>query len=213
MAKWSARNNRCDAIAVSTLLNSENMNHNAVKLVQESWTRVENLGPTAAELFHSNLLLQRPWLTALYQGYVDDRDAMVLKTFGRALRGMENLHTHTPLLMQIGRINAQCGVQSHHYPYFEVALSQTLGQVLGDAYSGRLREAWSAVFGAMTRLMLAGANGDDAVTVAVRQQAADRRSQRRRSAMDMGGNRGYHRRTGPETNRRALHMPAVRRGA
>ncbi len=189
------------------------MNHHAVKLVQESWSRVENLGPSAAELFHSNLLLQRPWLVALYQGYVDDRDTMVLKTFGRALRGMENLEAHTPLLMQIGRINAQCGVQSHHYPYFEVALSQTLGQVLGDAYSGQLREAWSSVFGTMTRLMLAGANGDEASTVAIRRQGNERRNLRRRSAMDLGGNRGYHRRTGAETNRRVLHAAAVRRGS
>ncbi len=188
------------------------MNNNAVKLVQDSWTRVENLGPSAAELFHSNLLLQRPWLTALYQGYVDDRDTMVIKTFGRALRGMENLEAHTPTLMQIGRINAQCGVQSHHYPYFEVALSQTLGQVLGDAYNNQLREAWSSVFGTMTRLMLAGANGDDASTVAVRRQGSDRRNQRRRSAMDLGGKRGYHRRTGSETNRRVHHVTAVRRG-
>ena len=184
------------------------MNQNAVTLVQESWSQVERLGSSATELFHRNLLLQRPWLTALYQGYVDDRDAMVLKTFSRALRGMHSLDAHVPLLMQIGRVNAQCGVQSHHYPYFEAALSQTLGHLLGDAFCGPLQQAWSAVFGTMTRLMLAGANGEGVDTVAIRQQAGDRRRQRRRSAMDMGGNRGYHRRAGPQTNRR-FHRPEV----
>lgn len=70
---------------------------------------------------------------------------------------MHTLDTHASLLLQIGRVNAACGVQSHHYPYFEVALIQTLGQILGDALTEPLKQAWIAVFGTMTRLMLAGA--------------------------------------------------------
>ena len=54
------------------------MNQNAVKLVQESWKKVEDRGPEATALFHSYLLDNRPWLTALYQGYVDDRDGIIV---------------------------------------------------------------------------------------------------------------------------------------
>nr|WP_315491019.1 hypothetical protein [uncultured Rhodoferax sp.] len=182
------------------------MHPNAVKLVQESWAQVEKAGPAAAALFHCNLLNSRPWLVAPYTGYVDARDAMVMHTFGRAVMGMHMLDTHATLLMQIGRVNAACGVQSHHYPYFEVALIQTLGQILGDTLTEPLKQAWIAVFGTMTRLMLAGANGD--FCVAIRQQSPDRRRQRRRAALDLGGNRGYHRRGGPESNRR-LHRSVV----
>ena len=178
------------------------MHPNAVKLVQESWAQVEKAGPAAAALFHCNLLTSRPWLVAPYTGYVDARDAMVMQTFGRAVMGMHMLDTHATLLMQIGRVNAACGVQSHHYPYFEVALVQTLGQILGDTLTEPLKQSWIAVFGTMRRLMLAGANGD--FCVAIRQQSADRRRLRRRTALDLGGNRGYHRRGGPESNRR-LH--------
>ena len=178
------------------------MNANAVKLVQESWAQVEKAGPAAAALFHCNLLHSRPWLVAPYSGYVDARDDMVMQTFGRAVKGMHTLDAHASLLLQIGRVNAACGVQTHHYPYFEVALIQTLGQILGDTLTEPLKQAWIAVFGTMTRLMLAGANGD--FCVAIRQQSADRRRQLRRAAHDMGGNRGYHRRGGPESNRR-LH--------
>ena len=182
------------------------MNANAVKLVQESWAQVEKAGPAAAALFHCNLLHSRPWLVAPYSGYVDARDDMVMQTFGRAVKGMHTLDAHASLLLQIGRVNAACGVQTHHYPYFEVALIQTLGQILGDTLTEPLKQAWIAVFGTMTRLMLAGANGD--FCVAIRQQSVDRRRQLRRAAHDMGGNRGYHRRGGPESNRR-LHRSAV----
>lgn len=182
------------------------MHSNAVELVQKSWAQVEKAGPAAAALFHCNLLHSRPWLVAPYSGYVDERDDMVMRTFGRAIKGMHMLDTHASLLLQIGRVNAACGVQSHHYPYFEVALIQTLGQILGDALTEPLKQAWIAVFGTMTRLMLAGANGDFCVTI--RQQSADRRRQHRRIAHDVGGNRGYHRRGGPESNRR-LHRSVV----
>ena len=186
------------------------MNKNAVTLVQASWSRVQEQGEQAVALFHRNLLEQRPWLTALYTGYVDERNSMVLQTFGRAVRGMHHLDTHASMLMQIGRVNAICGVQPHHYPYFEVALIQTLEQLLGDDFfSQPLREAWTAVFGAMTRLMLAGATGEPAAAVAIRQQAIDRRRQRRRAAHDLGGNRGYHRRSGLDSNRRLLRTSAV----
>ncbi len=185
----------------------KNMHPNAVKLVQESWTQVEKAGPAAAALFHCNLLHSRPWLVAPYSGYVDERDGMVMRTFGSAVMGMHTLNTHAPLLLQIGRVNMACGVQPHHYPYFEVALIQTLGQILGDTFTESLKQAWIAVFGTMTRLMLAGANGDFCATI--RQQTPDRRRQRsRRAAHDMGGNRGYHRRGGPENNRR-IHTSAA----
>jgi hemoglobin-like flavoprotein len=188
-------------------MEKQKMHPNAVKLVQESWAQIATAGPAAAALFHCNLLHSRPWLVAPYTGYVDERDAMVMRTFGHAIQGMHMLETHSSLLLQIGRVNAVCGVQSHHYPYFEVALLQTLEQILGDTLTEPLKQAWIAVFGTMARLMLAGANGQSEATVAIRQHASDRRRQRRRAAHDMGGNRGYHRRAGPESNRRLHRMP------
>ena len=184
------------------------MNPDAVKRVQQSWAQIATAGPAAAALFNANLLRTRPWLTAPYTGYVDERDAMLMRTFGKAVMGMHRLDTHATLLLQIGRVNAVCGVQPHHYPYFEVALIQTLEQILGDTLTEPLRRAWIAVFGTMTRLMLAGASGEPAAAVAIRQHAAERRRTRRRAAHDLGGNRGYHRRGGPESNRR-LHRAVV----
>ncbi|MEO7104812.1 MAG: hypothetical protein ABIZ09_00440 [Rhodoferax sp.] len=182
------------------------MNQNAITLVQASWSRVQEQSDQALALFQRNLLEQRPWLTALYTGYVDGRDHMVLRTFGRAVMGMHQLDTHAALLMQIGRVNAICGVQLHHYPYFEVALMQTLEQLLGeDFFSPPLREAWTAVYGTMARLMLAGANAPSATTVAIRQKAVDRRRPRWSGATELGGNRGYHRRAGADTIIRRVH--------
>ena len=187
------------------------MNQNAVKLVQESWYRVEAAGPVAAEYFCHALLGSRPWLTADYIGHVDKRDAMLMQTFGQMIRGMHRLDSHTALLLQVGRINACCGIQSHHYPYFAVALLQTLSHFLGDAFSEPMRHAWTKVIGTMTRLMLAGASGASAVSIAIRQSTTDRRHQRRRAARDLGGIRGYHRRSTPESNRRNLgtHAPSA----
>ncbi len=190
------------------------MNTNAVTLVKASWSRLQEQGDQALALFHGNLLEQRPWLTAPYTGYVDGRNSMVLQTFGRAVMGMHQLDTHAALLMQIGRINAICGIQPHHYPYFEVALMQTLEQLLGeDFFSAPLREAWASVFGTMSRLMLAGANGQPAAAVAIRQKAADRRRQRRRAAFELGGNRDYHRRAALDTNRRLPRASTLQRAA
>ena len=190
------------------------MNHNAVTLVQASWSRVQAQGEEALEVFRHHLLDQRPWLTTMYTGYVDGRNSMVLRTFGRAVMGMHKLDTHASLLMQIGRVNAICGVQPHHYPYFEVALFQTLEQLLGeDLFAQPLREAWTAVFGTMTRLMLAGASGEPAAAVAIRQRAADRRHQRRRAVHELGGSRGYHRRAGIDSNRRVLRIGGAPRTA
>jgi nitric oxide dioxygenase len=178
------------------------MNQNAVKLVQESWYRVEAAGPVAAEYFCNTLLGSRPWLTVDYIGHVDERDAMLMQTFGQLIRGMHRLDSHASFLLQVGRINACCGIQAHHYPYFAVALLQTLSHVLGDAFTEPVRNAWTKVIGAMTRLMLAGASGASGVSIAIRQSATDRRHQRRRAARDLDGIRGYHRRATPESNRR-----------
>ena len=185
------------------------MNLIAVKLVQDSWCRVEAAGPVAAEHFCRSLLENRPWLTADYIGHVDERDTMLMQTFGQLIQGMDRLDSHAALLLQVGRINACCGIQAHHYPYFAVALLQTLSHHLGDAFSEPVRHAWTKVIGTMTRLMLEGASGASEASVAIRQSAADRRHQRRRAARDLGGIRGYHRRSAPESNRRNLGTHAV----
>jgi nitric oxide dioxygenase len=66
---------------------------------------------------------------------------------------LDRVDTIRSALEGLARRNAAYGVQHRHYAVAESALVWTMAQVLGEAWTAEVDEAWSAATAALTGLM------------------------------------------------------------
>jgi len=72
--------------------------------------------------------------------------AIVLKTIGRAVAGLNDVSTLMPLFESLGRSHAKRGVKPEHLEVFLQALLWALEDHLNQKWNDEIRESWQAVF-------------------------------------------------------------------
>lgn len=128
------------------------MNPQSVALVQESWRRIDAIGPVVIGIFHKNLLEVDPRFASLFAGGVDKRDIMIGQSFGAAVQAMTNQQAPNTCIHRLERIYGCGGVQSTNYEAVSCVLINTLAQIMGDDFSTQHKTAWLEVFELFTRL-------------------------------------------------------------
>ena len=121
-----------------------------VDLVQRTWRAVLPVGDTAAELFYGKLFSLDPSVQSLFRKM--SRDDM--REQGRNLTSMISVAVGalsrperiTLAVQQLGKRHAAYGVEPRHYELVGVALLWMLDQVLGEAFTPPVREAWTEVY-------------------------------------------------------------------
>jgi hemoglobin-like flavoprotein len=128
-----------------------------VDLVQRSWRSVLPVGGTAAELFYGKLFSLDPSIQALFRKMSKDD----LREQGRNLTAMISVAVGslskperiTLAVQQLGRRHAGYGVEQRHYELVGAALLWMLDQVLGEAFTPQVRQAWTEVYARLSNTM------------------------------------------------------------
>jgi hemoglobin-like flavoprotein len=136
------------------------------KLVARSWAKVEPIADTAADLFYAKLYELDPSLRPLFKGDIKQQGAKLMKTLTLAVNSLGNLDGLVPVLQQLGKRHKDYGVASAHYGTVATALLDTLDEGLGDDFTPATKDAWVAVYGLVSSVMIAAANDDQAVAAA-----------------------------------------------
>lgn len=124
-------------------------------LVQESWTLVQPISDQAAELFYGKLFELEPSLRLLFKGDMRQQGAKLMKTIGIAVVSLNDYARLEPVVQALGQRHAGYGVKPAHYGVVGEALLWTLEQGLGSAATPAVLEAWGAVYGALSSVMIA----------------------------------------------------------
>ncbi len=72
---------------------------------------------------------------------------------------MKNDRPVTPLIRDLGKQHDHYGVKDEHFEFFGATLLKVLQQVLGREFNAYARDAWSAVYAEITRIMKSAGNG------------------------------------------------------
>jgi hemoglobin-like flavoprotein len=123
-------------------------------LVQASWSQVYPIRTQAAALFYGRLFQLDPSLRALFHAPIADQGEKLMTMIDLAVRGLDRLDALLPAVATLGQRHAGYGVQPEHYTTVGSALLWTLEQGLGAAYTPEVRDAWTAVYGALAGTML-----------------------------------------------------------
>ena len=124
-----------------------------VDLVQRTWRAVLPVGDTAAELFYGKLFSLEPALQSLFKDDLREQGRNLTAMISVAVGALSRPERITLAVRQLGRRHAAYGVEPRHYRLVEVALLWMLEQVLGEAFTPPVRDAWRAVYGLLAGTM------------------------------------------------------------
>ena len=124
-----------------------------VDLVQRSWRSVLPVGGTAAELFYGKLFSLDPSLQSLFKGDIREQGRNLTAMISVAVGSLSRPERIMLAVQQLGRRHAAYGVEPRHYELVGVALLWMLEQVLGEAFTPEVRQAWSDVYTLLANTM------------------------------------------------------------
>ena len=130
------------------------MNPEIVTLVRQSWASVLPAAPQAATLFFRHLFARNPSLRVLCAGGLTDDERLFVGALDAVVARLDELDQLIPLLQHMGSQQAAWGVRDEHYRSVGDALLATLGEQLGDSFTGAVREAWSVTIDLIATVMI-----------------------------------------------------------
>ena len=143
-----------------------------IKLVQESFARVEVISEEAADMFYGHLFDIAPDLKPLFKGDMTAQGRKLMTMIKTAVNGLDDPGALIPALEDIGRRHMGYGVKDADYASFGEAWSWMLERRLGDDFTLETRGAWSTVYTLLARVMT-GTGAEDTEEKAAEAEALE----------------------------------------
>ena len=127
-------------------------------LVRESWGRFEPRLRASGLRFYEQLFALDPTVAHLFAGVdIDQQERKLMAMFAEIVRVLDRPVELVPELASLGHRHVGYGVKDDDYGSIGSALLWLLEQVLGEAFTPELREAWSEAYLLVSSVMRRGA--------------------------------------------------------
>jgi hemoglobin-like flavoprotein len=136
-----------------------NVTPEQVKLVQESFKKVEPIAPQAADLFYGRLFEIAPEVRPLFPADLTSQKEKLMAMIATAVTNLHQVEKIVPAVQDLGRRHVAYGVTQAHYKPVGDALIWTLGKGLGDAFTQPVKDAWVAAYTTLAGVMTEAAAG------------------------------------------------------
>jgi hemoglobin-like flavoprotein len=124
-----------------------------IKLVQESFKKVEPIAPQAADLFYDRLFQIAPDVKPLFPTDLAGQKAKLMQMLATAVTNLHQVEKIVPAVQDLGRRHAGYGVKAAHYKPVGEALIWTLEKGLGAAFTQQVKDAWVAAYTTLSSVM------------------------------------------------------------
>jgi hemoglobin-like flavoprotein len=124
-----------------------------IKLVQESFKKVEPIAPQAADLFYDRLFQIAPDVKPLFPADLSAQKQKLMTMIGTAVTNLHQVEKIVPAVQELGKRHASYGVKESHYKPVGEALIWTLDKGLGAAFTQPVKEAWVAAYTTLASVM------------------------------------------------------------
>lgn len=124
-----------------------------IKLVQDSFALVLPIKDQAAEIFYDKLFEKDPSLKGMFRGDMKEQGAKLMTMIATAVNGLTDLGAIVPAVQDLGKRHAGYGVTDEMYNTVGSALLETLEAGLGEAFTPKVKEAWTEVYTVLATTM------------------------------------------------------------
>ncbi|MEQ9503810.1 MAG: globin family protein [Deltaproteobacteria bacterium] len=128
-----------------------------IRLIEESWKSVDELGDAAIQAFYSTLFSKAPQARAMFPDDMVEQRRKLKQALALAVANLRRLDELGPKLAELGARHVDYGTKPEHYPVVGEALLDTLASAFGEAWSAELADAWGAAFTLISQVMIDGA--------------------------------------------------------
>ena len=132
-----------------------------IRLVQDSWRRVQPSAPRFAGLFYSRLFALDPSVRKLFKPGMEEQGRKLVSMISLAVGSLTRLDTIVPAVQDLGRRHAGYGVEERHYTVVGAALVWTLEQELGKSFTAEVEQAWRNTYRLLSTTMKQAAASEE----------------------------------------------------
>ncbi|AFY70923.1 globin [Thalassoporum mexicanum PCC 7367] len=130
-----------------------------VEILQESFNKVKPYAGELGDRFYENLFTMYPEAKPLFaHTAMGKQKQMLVGSLVMTIDNLTNPEVLTSELKGLGARHVKYGALPAHYPLVGNALLATLEQYLKADWTPEVKEAWVAAYGAITAIMLDGAD-------------------------------------------------------
>ena len=130
------------------------MTPHQIALVQTSFAKVVPIAATAADLFYGRLFEIAPEVRRMFPDDMAEQKKKLMAMLGTAVGGLTRLDRLVPAVQALGERHAGYGVTAAQFAPVGAALLWALQQGLGEEFTPEVREAWTTVYGVLSRTMI-----------------------------------------------------------
>ncbi|MEO1161563.1 MAG: globin family protein, partial [Pseudomonadota bacterium] len=114
---------------------------------RKTWAQVVPIADAAAQLFYQRLFEIDPDAKSLFANTdMPAQNEKLVDTLSLVVEKADQLDSIVPVLQELGRKHLRYGVEDRHYDSVGSALLWTLGQGLGEGFTGQARAAWTVAY-------------------------------------------------------------------
>ena len=130
-----------------------------VELLEQSFEEVKPQANEFVNSFYENLFSANPEAKPLFE-HTDmaSQKKMLLNSLVMVVENLRNPDALSKALRGLGARHVKYGALPEHYPLVGGALLTTFEQYLGDKWTLKTKEAWVGAYGAISEIMLDGAD-------------------------------------------------------
>lgn len=150
------------------------MNAQQIRLVRDSWSRLLHDTDSLAATFYDRLFAIDPELRPLFRDTtMVAQERKLTQALALVVAGIDRLDTLLPAIEAMGRRHVGYGVKDEHYILVGRALLWSLGQLLGEAFTADVCDAWTTAYTTLAGAMRRAAAALQAEAAAAAQSAED----------------------------------------
>jgi hemoglobin-like flavoprotein len=128
-----------------------------IDLVQSSFAKVAPIDDETGVRFYERLFEIAPDLKRLFHGDMEEQGRMFMSMLTVAVNGLADFDSIKPALRELAIRHAGYGVGPKDYAAVGAALIGIMDESLGDGFTAEVRNAWLAVYDALSGVMIEAA--------------------------------------------------------
>ncbi|MFT7245462.1 MAG: hemoglobin-like flavoprotein [Candidatus Azotimanducaceae bacterium] len=129
------------------------MEQHQIKLIQDSFERLQNSGKDYTATFYARVFELAPAAAGLFKDDLTEQKKMLHATLAMVVGGLDNFERLESAIFDLGTRHTQYGVLPDHFPVVAEALLDTFKHSLSD-FSTEEHQAWEAGLGAIASVMI-----------------------------------------------------------
>lgn len=129
------------------------MTPDQVKLVQDSFKKVEPIATQAGDMFYGRLFEIAPEVRPMFPTDITTQRDKLLQMLSTAVSNLHQVELIIPAVEELGKRHVGYGVKDGHYDKVGEALIWTLEKGLGDDFTPPVKAAWVETYGTLAGVM------------------------------------------------------------